>query len=97
MRASRVATSAVSAIVLSSCLSATLAYQDGLWARLRRGLVANINVDAIEEPPYQEYGGPAPEEKEYSYPPYGYPPPPPPSTTTSSTEISTSTTHGKKI
>ncbi|KAK0609366.1 hypothetical protein B0T17DRAFT_512752 [Bombardia bombarda] len=61
-------------------LPGALAQQNGLWTRLRRAIGRR---DDIVEPPYDLYGGPVPEEKAYTYPPYGYPPPPPPHKTSS--------------
>ncbi|KAK3363651.1 hypothetical protein B0T25DRAFT_562640 [Lasiosphaeria hispida] len=79
-----------SAISLLNSVPGTWAEQNGsLWARLRRA-VGMGNDAAKMPPPYHLYGGPAPDEKEYSYPPYGYPPPP------SSMESSTSSGYGEE-
>lgn len=66
----------LSVIAVLDPVPGVLGHQDGLWARVKRA-ISNFGGEE-EVPPYDLYGGPAPEEKAYSYPPYGYPPPPPP-------------------
>lgn len=76
MRAPVVVFGLLSVIAVLDPIPGVLGHQDGLWARVKR-TISNLGGERTE-PPYDLYGGPSPEEKAYSYPPYGYPPPPPP-------------------
>ena len=79
----------LSAIAVLDPIPGVVAQQDGFWARVKR-TISNLGGER-EDPPYDLYDGPAPEEKAYSYPPYGYPPPPPPEESSSfESEIPTS-------
>lgn len=49
----------------------------GLLPRLRRVLSRASAEEKRPEPDHSNYGGPPPGQKDYTYPPYGYPPPPP--------------------
>ncbi|KAK5654412.1 hypothetical protein OQA88_7322 [Cercophora sp. LCS_1] len=80
MRASGSLVGLTAAVALLSSLPETLAHEqqgNGLWARLRRALGKADVEEKQPEPDHSHYGGPPPGQKDYTYPPYGYPPPPP--------------------
>ncbi|KAK3336833.1 hypothetical protein B0T19DRAFT_396536 [Cercophora scortea] len=89
MKASTIVIGLVSAVVI---LPGVVAHPGGFWSRLRRA----IGKDGVvaEGPNYELFGGPAPEEKAYSYPPYGYPPPPPKSSSQKTSSSSTTKGYG---
>lgn len=89
MRASTVVVDLVSAVILLGCLLCSVAQEDNLWHRIRRGL-NNVGVGR-RDAPYHLYGGPTPEDIAYTYPPYGYPPPGPTSSNTISSALTSST------
>ncbi len=76
MRAFNALVGLASAIAVLESLPGALAREPGsFWARLRRSVGLDDSNKEREEPPYHLYDGPvSTEEKEYSYPPYGYPP-----------------------
>lgn len=76
MRAPVVVFGLLSVIAVLDPVTGVVGHEDGLWARVKRA-ISNLGGEEEAPPPYGIYGGPAPEEKAYSYPPYGYPPPPP--------------------
>lgn len=82
----------LSVIAVLNPVPGVLGQEDGLWARVKR-TISNLS-GGEKAPPYDLYGGPAPEDKAYSYPPYGYPPPPPPEES-SSIESETPTSSGE--
>ncbi|KAK3396087.1 hypothetical protein B0T20DRAFT_454745 [Sordaria brevicollis] len=78
--------------VLFGFTSPVFADEAGFLARLRQAL-GKGHVNKAHDSHYDLYGGYTPEEKVYSYPPYGYhpPPPPPPSSTTAASGESSTT------
>ncbi|KAK3354562.1 hypothetical protein B0H65DRAFT_562672 [Neurospora tetraspora] len=93
MKVSKAVVGLVSATVLFGSAPAVLADEAGFLARLRQAL-GKSHTNKASDPHYDLYGGYTPEEKVYSYPPYGYhpPPPPPPSSTTTESGEPTTTT-----
>ncbi|CCC08791.1 unnamed protein product [Sordaria macrospora k-hell] len=94
MKVSKAVAGLVSATVLFGFAPAVLADEAGFLARLRQAL-GKGHTNKANDPHYDLYGGYTPEEKVYSYPPYGYhppPPPPPPSSTTSASDEPVTTT-----
>lgn len=95
MRVLRAVIGVALAVAVLEGLRRSIAPQDGgLSARLHQA-VGRTENGSRAQPSYDLYGGPNPEPRCYSYPPYGYQPPPPPSPTSSPTRSSPSTGRGR--
>ncbi|EGO51767.1 hypothetical protein NEUTE1DRAFT_54505 [Neurospora tetrasperma FGSC 2508] len=77
MKVSKAVAGLVSATVLFGSAPAVSADETGFLDRSHRAL-GKGHANKASGPDYDLYGGYTPEEKVYSYPPYGYHPPPPP-------------------